>query len=228
MKQSSTEESFASLIQMEILEGTQPDGFNQKFIEQLAMQSDNSEYSSVQSQSPKRRNQNNHKPMTTTRQMNRIPTEISMGTIKDSTIQNSEMVPTEDFVFKENNDNVKGSPRASDQLLHQVSIVDQKDLSSHTQNENLKRLKNLSVMKMINNGLHLDQKQPDAQKDAQIVNMKNFQKYFKNMQASIKLQNKTSNSPYFKYVNPYKHTKEMLNLNTNPVVAPKSLDSSRF
>lgn len=41
-------------------------------------------------------------------------------------------------------------------------------------------------MKMINNGLHLDQKQPDASKDATIVNMKNFERYFKNMQASIK------------------------------------------
>ena len=63
---------------------------------------------------------------------------------------------TDDFVFKENNDNVKGSPRATDQLLHQLSNINSRAPNSQT--DTLKRLKNQSLMKMINNGLHMDQK----------------------------------------------------------------------
>ena len=85
------------------------------------MQSDGSDYSSVPSNSPRIMKLQEDKEMITTKQLNRIQTEHSMGTVKDSTIQPSEMGITNDFVFKENSEHVKRSSTETDNLLHKLS-----------------------------------------------------------------------------------------------------------
>ena len=74
----------------------------------------------------------------------------------DSTIQNSDMGKTDEYVFKENNDMVTRSPRTTERLLHQLSQFDVANPNTISEHDNKSRVKNISLMKMLNNGLHSD------------------------------------------------------------------------
>ena len=81
-----------------------------------------------------------------------------MGTIKDSINLHSELDQNEEYVFKENQDALNKSSRPSEKIMEKKVKIDKEKIRNKSQKDHMKRLKNLSFMKMINNGLHLDRK----------------------------------------------------------------------
>lgn len=120
-----------------------------------------------------------------------------MGTLRDSTLQPSELARKEDFVFQQNKDMASGALGESDRLLLKPGNAHTEG-KSRTNRAELRRIKNLSLMKMINTGLHHDRKQLNAKQDSQVVNLKSFKKYFKKVAAASRRHHEPENSPYYR------------------------------